>query len=123
MSQKMTIMEQNINIQAFLKEILEPIIDDCVTRALNKYINELRYDRPINDDVLGMPEAANYLKLSKATLYKLTSDRQIPHYKMGKRNYFRKEELDQWINKGKVKTQEDIENEANEYLIRRGRKY
>jgi excisionase family DNA binding protein len=116
-------MEQNINIQALLKEILEPIIDDCVTRALNKYINELRYDRPINDDVLGMLEAANYLKLSKATLYRLTMDRQIPHYKMGKRNYFRKEELDHWINKGRVKTQEDIENEANEYLSRKGRKF
>lgn len=115
-------MEQNINIQSFLRDILEPIIDDCVTRALNKYINELRYDRPINDDVLGMQEASNYLKLSKGTLYRLTMDRQIPHYKMGKRNYFRKEELDKWINRGKVKTQEDIENEASEFVIRRGSK-
>lgn len=50
-------------------------------------------------------------------------ERQIPHYKLGKRLYFRKEEMDAWINKGKVKTQEEISAEADAYLLRRGRKY
>ena len=89
----MTIMEQNINFQAVLKELLEPIIDDCITRAMNKYINELRYDRPINENILGMKEASEYLKISKATMYNLTMGRQIPYYKMGRRNFFKKEEL------------------------------
>lgn len=97
-------MEQNDNFQKLLRELLEPIIDDCVTRALNKYINELKFDQPVNNDVFDVDGAMNYLKLSKPTIYKLTMERQIPHYKLGKRLYFRKEGLDEWINKGKVKT-------------------
>ena len=102
---------------------MEPIIDDCVTRALNKYINELRFDQPIENDVLGVAGVTAYLKLSKATEYKLTMERQIPHYKMGKKLYFRKDELDNWINKGKVKTQEEISAEVDSCLARRGRRY
>lgn len=112
----MTIMEQNINFQALLKELLEPIIDDCITRAMNKYINELRFDRPIYENILGMKEASEYLKISKATMYSLTISRQIPYYKMGRRNFFKKEELDEWVSKGKVKTMEEIKNEAQTYI-------
>ncbi|HCY75959.1 MAG TPA: hypothetical protein DHV28_08550 [Ignavibacteriales bacterium] len=115
-------MEQEINIQSLLREFFEPIIDDCITRALNKYINELRFDKPNESDVLGVDEASKYLKLSKPTIYKLTMDREIPHYKLGKRLYFRKEEIDQWINRGKIKTKQEISDEADEYLSRRGRR-
>jgi len=116
-------MEQNDSFQKLLRELLEPIIDDCVTRALNKYINELKFDQPASNDVFDVAGAMDYLKLSKPTIYKLTMERQIPHYKLGKRLYFRKEELDAWINKGKVKTHDEISAEADAYLLRRGRKY
>jgi excisionase family DNA binding protein len=115
-------MEQEDSIRKLLREMLEPIIDDCITRALNKYINELRFDTPITDNVLGVIEVATYLKISKATVYKLTMDQQLPHYKQGKRLYFRKEEIDNWINKGKVKTKQEINEEAESYLSRRGRR-
>ena len=42
--------------------------------------------------------------------------------KQGKRLYFRKEEIDNWINKGKVKTHQEISEEADSYLSRRGRR-
>lgn len=112
-------MEQEDNIRKLLREMLEPIIDDCIARALNKYINELRFDTPTTDNVLGVIEVATYLKISKATVYKLTMDQQLPHYKQGKRLYFRKEEIDNWINKGKVKTQDEINEEVDSYLSRR----
>lgn len=99
--------------------MLEPIIDDCITRALNKYINELRFDKPTTDDVFGAMEVAAYLKMGKSAVYKLTMNRQLPHYKMGKILYFRKEEIDDWINKGKVKTRQEISDEADSYLLRR----
>ena len=115
-------MEQEDNIRKLLREMLEPIIDDCITRALNKYINELRFDAPTIDNVFGVIEVASYLKMSKSAIYKLTMDRQLPHYKLGKILYFRKEEIDAWINKGKVKTQQEISEEADSYLSRRGRR-
>lgn len=112
-------MEEEDSIKKILRELLEPIIDDCVTRALNKYINELRFDKPVAYDVFDVLEVASYLKMGKSSVYKLTMDRQLPHYKVGKRLYFRKEEIDTWINKGKVKTQEEINEEVDSFLSRR----
>jgi len=49
-------------------------------------------------------------------------DRQLPHYKMGKILYFRKEEIDNWINRGKVKTLQEINEEVDSYLSKSGRR-
>jgi hypothetical protein len=54
-------MEQDITLKAFLTEILEPIIDDCVTRAMNKYINTMKYDQPPEVAVFDITAAAKYL--------------------------------------------------------------
>jgi excisionase family DNA binding protein len=116
-------MEQNIDFQKLLREMLEPIIDDCISRAFNKNINELKFEKPVNTEVFDITEAMSYLKFSKGTMYSMTMKREIPHYKVGRRLYFRKEELDAWINRGKVKTQQEISEEADEYLVRRGLKY
>jgi excisionase family DNA binding protein len=115
-------MEKEVNIQQLLREILEPIIDDCVERAFNKNINELRFEKPTITEVFDIKEATSYLKISKATIYKMTMKQEIPHYKVGKRLYFRKEDLDSWINKGRVKTRQEIIDAADEYIIRKGRR-
>lgn len=112
-------MEQDTDIQKLLRDFLEPIIDDCVSRAFNKNINELNLEKPVNEDVFDIKEATSYLKLSKATLYRMTMDREIPHYKIGRRLYFRREELDAWINKGRVKTREELNAEADGILLNR----
>lgn len=116
-------MEKEADINQMIREILEPIIDDCITRAFNKYINELKFEKPVNTEVFDIKEAMLYLKLGKGTMYSMTMKREIPHYKVGRRLYFRKDELDAWINKGKVKTQLEINEEADDYLGRRGRRY
>lgn len=58
--------------------------------------------------LLTLQETAEYLKVSKSFLYKLTSKKEIPFYKpTGKLIYFNKLEVDQWIKDGKVKTSEE----------------
>lgn len=43
-------------------------------------------------------EACMYIGVSESMLYKLTSSKEIPHYKpRGKMVYFAKEELDEWL--------------------------
>jgi len=115
-------MEQDITLKDFLKEILEPIIDESMERAMNKYINTMTFDKTDESGVYDMNEAAKYLKISKQTLYGMTSKRILPHYKHGHRIYFRKNELDEWINKGKVKTHQEIEEESSNYLSRRSKR-
>ena len=47
---------------------------------------------------LGIEQAAAFLGLSQSYLYRLTSERRIPHYKSrgGKRVYFDPEDLKAW---------------------------
>ena len=75
---------------------------------------------PVND-VFNISQAAVYLGLSTSTMYKMTASRLIPHAKTGKRIYLRRFELDEWITKHKIKTREEIELEADEYLSKKRR--
>ncbi len=62
-------------------------------------------------------EAAKYLDVSRSYLYQLTHKHQIPYYKPhGKRIYFDKIELDAWIKRNPIKTTDEIEAQAIEYV-------
>lgn len=50
-------------------------------------------------EILNLNQAATYLSLSKSALYKKTSERTIPHFKQGKRLFFKRAELDDWLTK------------------------
>lgn len=67
--------------------------------------------------VLTFDEVATYTGLSKSYLYKLTSGNQIPHYKPnGKNVYFNKAEIDTWLLRNEVKTNDVIEKEATNFV-------
>jgi uncharacterized protein (TIGR02145 family) len=57
---------------------------------------------------MNVKEAGHYLDLKPSTIYKLNSDRKIPAEKKGKKLYFRREDLDGWLQSGRVKTKEEI---------------
>ncbi len=59
---------------------------------------------------LNISEASDFLKMAKQTLYGLTSNRQIPFIKKGKKVYFNKSEVIAWLNEGKMKTEGEILN-------------
>lgn len=72
--------------------------------------------------VLNFAEAAKYLELSHSHLYKLTSGGNIPFYKPnGKKLYFNRAELDEWLLRNRNSTQEEIDQKAADYLIKKGR--
>jgi len=50
-------------------------------------------------------ETAEYLRISKATLYNYVYKRRIPFHKVGGRVLFIFEELDMWIEKQTLKCQ------------------
>jgi excisionase family DNA binding protein len=64
------------------------------------------------DQLLTIEEAATLAHLSKATLYGLVSRSEIPCMKKGKRLYFSKQELTQWIKSGRKKTATEIAGEV-----------
>lgn len=54
-------------------------------------------------------ETAEYIGTTLNYLYKLTSHHQIPYYSpTGRRCLFKREEIDAWIEKSRVPTNEDV---------------
>lgn len=74
-------------------------------------------------EVLTSDEAAQYMGISKSYLYKLTMRGEIPHYKpMGKMCYFNRAELEQWLQSNRVSTGKEIDDKAQDYCMKGGRK-
>lgn len=67
--------------------------------------------------LLTLKEACEFLNLKAPTVYSKCSNRELPYMKRGKFLYFQKDELISYLKKGKVKTNQEIEDEANVYLI------
>lgn len=72
-------------------------------------------------EVLNLNQAAEYVSLSKSAIYKKTSERNIPHFKQGKKLYFKRSELDEWLTEVRIFTHAEIEKQANDYIMKRGK--
>lgn len=68
-------------------------------------------------DIFNLDEAATYLNMSKSTLYKLTSKKEIPHYKPNRFIFFERSELDKWIRSAAVKTEDQLNDQVNAYTM------
>ena len=112
-------MEKVILTQLSIEELRQIIREELKTVLLE-------FMQPGNgsplEEIMTIDVAAKFLSLSKSRIYKLTSGREIPHSKKGKRLYFKRSELIEWISKGKQMTMEDIDREAEKYL-RRNKRY
>lgn len=70
--------------------------------------------------LLTTAEAAAYLGLKKSYLHKLMMRRAIPYFKpMGKLCYFSQADLDHWLTGNRIASQEEIEQQAQQYLSRK----
>lgn len=71
----------------------------------------------VSKSVLSFEEAALYLGFAESYLYKLTSSQQIPFYKpLGKKLFFKREELDSWRLQNRTKTIEEINTAAADHV-------
>lgn len=89
-------------------EVLEAKLDALATdvRTLKGRTKEAPADE------LGGPELAERLTgLSRSTIYKLTHRREIPHRRVGGRLYFRRSELEAWLDAGRRPLAEEVAHE------------
>jgi excisionase family DNA binding protein len=72
----------------------------------------------MNKKVLTFEEAAEYMGMSKSCLYKMTSQKIVPHYKPnGKMIFFDRDELEIFLLSVRVKPQSEIDAEASTYVV------
>ena len=69
-------------------------------------------------NILSVEEACEHTSLSKSYLYKLTHLRKISHFKPGgKLVYFLKEDLDRYLLRNRVFTNDELESQAINYVV------
>lgn len=67
-------------------------------------------------EVLNLDEAVLLTGMSKGHIYRLTSSQEIPHFKKGRKLYFKKSELEEWLLDCKVMTANETANFADTYI-------
>ena len=80
---------------------------------LTEIVNKLDEQNLLKKIVLNFDEACKYIDVSASHLYKLTSARQIPHFcPQGKKLYFKREELDEWLLRNRQSTSQETEQQV-----------
>ena len=88
---------------------------ESIELLLKKKSNEQSQDQ--SDQPLTVKQAASFLSIAVPTLYTLTSRGTIPFMKRGKRLYFSRVELMDYLKEGRKKTNSEIAEQASEYII------
>jgi excisionase family DNA binding protein len=95
---------------------------EILMQKLERIENLIEQQGLLKKDVINFIEACHYLGLSKSHMYKLTSSKSIPHFcPQGKRLYFKRTELDDWLLRNRTDTQDEIDQQEANYLIKKGR--
>jgi len=104
---------------SFLTSLTEEEFKLFLKQALSEIIGEeFNPSKPNIPDILDVKQAADFLRLKITTLYEKTSEKTIPHFKKGNKLYFNKPELQDWVQSGKVKTNDELQSEASSYMLR-----
>lgn len=96
-------------------EDLPDIIGELLVKmnSIEKLLQENKENAvTVDDELLTISDAAKLLKLSVATIYTKVCKNDIPANKQGKRLYFYRAELLNWIKLGRIKTITEIQNET-----------
>lgn len=96
-----------------------PVAVTRIFRKMKKIEKLLKLHRRLiqeKEDFMDIEEAAQYLRLSIATVYSKVCRRELPANKKGKKLYFSRKELKNWIRNGKVRMMVDPIIDAEAYL-------
>lgn len=75
--------------------------------ALQEILHEIKKSN--RKEIMSVDDAGFFLGISKSHIYRLTSERILPHFKPhNKVIYFKRSELIAWIEKGRVQTKDEL---------------
>ena len=100
------------------KKVLRQLIKEEVAELKRLLIE--KQEQPTTEQpekLLNVQEAAQFLNLTVATIYSKVSKCQLPVMKRSKRLYFSSTELMEYLKEGRKKSNAEIEQEAEAYLL------
>ena len=97
--------------------------ENLILERLSQIEQKIDEQALLKKEVLNFNDACKYLDISASHLYKLTSQKLIPHFcPQGKKLYFNRAELDEWLQRNRQSSTDEIEQEAANYVINNKRK-
>ena len=94
-----------------------------ILEKLEKLEQRIGEQNLLMKEVLNFNDACNYLDISASHLYKLTSQKSIPHFcPKSKKLYFNRAELNEWLQRKRQTSTDEIETMAANYLLTHKRK-
>jgi excisionase family DNA binding protein len=97
--------------------------ETSILQKLEKIESLVTEQNLLRKDMLSFDEACTFLQLSASSLYKMTSQHRIPFYRPnGKRIYFKRAELEQWLQMNKRAADYELEARAEDFIIKQLKK-
>lgn len=97
--------------------------ENLILEKLERLEQRIGEQNLLMKEVLNFNDACSYLDISASHLYKLTSQKSIPHFcPQGKKLYFNRAELDEWLQRNRQTSTDEIETMAANYLLTHKRK-
>jgi len=97
--------------------------ENLILERLSQIEQKIDEQALLKKEVLNFNDACKYLDISASHLYKLTSQKLVPHFcPKGKKLYFNRAELDEWLQRNRQSSTDEIEQEAANYVINNKRK-
>jgi hypothetical protein len=93
---------------------------------IKRLLENLSKQKPLpkpEEDLTDVKGAAKILNIAAASVYNGTSKKEIPHFKRGKKLYFSKADLLQYIKDGKKRTNTELKGEVNNTLHQQKNKH
>ncbi len=101
----------------FLTSLTAPQLRDLFRAEIENYFNHnpviKMQSNSVEDTILDIDQAAEYIKLSIPSIYRLCSASEMPVIKKGKKLLFSKNALTQWLMQGRKKTLSEIQKDAD----------
>jgi excisionase family DNA binding protein len=108
------------NTIEFRVEMPEEAFSSLFKKKLQNFFSNAQVKKQEEkNEIITLKEACELLSCSKSLIYKLTSSRQIPHSKRGKKLYFERKKLLEWMTENQVKTRDEIREDAVSLLNKR----
>jgi len=96
--------------------------EKIILEKLSSIEQKIEEQNLLKKEVLNFNEAIKYLDISASHMYKLTSQKLIPHFcPQGKKLYFNRIELDEWLQRNRQVTEDEIETMAANYVMKNKR--
>ncbi len=90
------------NIIVTSQKDLTHLIEASLRKILKEELENANPSQQVaQNEIVFLAEAIEITGLAKPTLYAKTSKNEIPHYKRGRKLYFKRSELLLWIEEGK----------------------